>query len=76
MNKSKLQYLKSVKYICSYIFLFFKQTISEVRTMTIPTRKDIIKYTIIVLIFVISIMLFVTILDVIFGQLVVQLFAN
>ncbi|MFT4148530.1 MAG: preprotein translocase subunit SecE [Micrococcaceae bacterium] len=58
------------------IALFIRQVIAELKKVTVPTPKELLNYTIVVLAFVVVMMLFVSLLDLVFGQLVIWLFAN
>jgi preprotein translocase subunit SecE len=58
------------------LILFIQQIISEVKRVVSPTRQELSEYTIVVLVFVLVIMLFITGADVAIGQLVMALFAK
>jgi preprotein translocase subunit SecE len=49
------------------IALFVRQVIGELKKVVAPTRKELINYTVVVLVFVIIMMLIVTLLDLAFG---------
>ena len=49
------------------IALFIRQVIGELKKVVAPTRKELINYTLVVLVFVIIMMLIVTVLDLAFG---------
>ena len=49
------------------IALFFRQVISELRKVVTPTRKELVKFTLVVLVFVLIVMGLVYGLDWIFG---------
>lgn len=49
------------------IALFFRQVIGELRKVVTPTRKELIKYTIVVFVFVLIVMGLVYGLDSLFG---------
>ena len=49
------------------IALFVRQIIGELKKVVAPTRKELINYTLVVLVFVIIMMLIVTLLDLAFG---------
>jgi preprotein translocase subunit SecE len=49
------------------IALFVRQVIGELKKVVAPTRKELINYTLVVLVFVIIMMLIVTVLDLGFG---------
>ncbi|WP_030015105.1 MULTISPECIES: preprotein translocase subunit SecE [Micrococcales] len=50
------------------IFLFFKQVIGELKKVVSPTRRELVNYVIIVLIFVAFMMMLIFGLDYLFGQ--------
>jgi preprotein translocase subunit SecE len=49
------------------IALFIRQVIGELKKVVAPTRKELINYTVVVLVFVAIMMLIVTLLDLAFG---------
>ncbi|WP_120523163.1 preprotein translocase subunit SecE [Arthrobacter celericrescens] len=49
------------------ITLFVRQVIGELKKVVAPTRKELINYTLVVLVFVAVMMLIVTLLDLAFG---------
>ncbi len=49
------------------IALFFRQVIGELRKVVTPTRKELVKFTLVVLVFVLIVMGLVYGLDTIFG---------
>ncbi|UWF77146.1 MULTISPECIES: preprotein translocase subunit SecE [Microbacterium] len=51
------------------IALFFRQVISELRKVVTPTRKELVKFTLVVLVFVLIVMGLVSGLDWLFGML-------
>ncbi|MHA7277465.1 preprotein translocase subunit SecE [Arthrobacter sp. HLT1-21] len=58
------------------IFLFVRQVISELKKVVVPTRRELVRYTITVMIFVIIMMLIVTALDFLFGTAAVWVFGG
>ncbi|MHA7153908.1 preprotein translocase subunit SecE [Arthrobacter sp. TMN-50] len=58
------------------IFLFVRQVVSELKKVVVPTRKELVRYTITVMIFVIIMMLIVTALDFLFGTAAVWVFGG
>ncbi|GAB3531207.1 preprotein translocase subunit SecE [Arthrobacter tecti] len=58
------------------IILFVRQIIAELRKVVVPTRKELVRFTITVLVFVIIMMLIVTGLDYLFGSGAVWLFGG
>jgi preprotein translocase subunit SecE len=58
------------------LVLFIRQIISELKKVVAPTRQELREYTIVVLVFVLVIMLFITGVDVLIGQGVMALFAK
>ena len=53
--------------IFARIALFVRQIIGELKKVVAPTRKELINYTLVVLVFVIIMMVIVTLLDLAFG---------
>lgn len=49
------------------IALFVRQVIGELKKVVAPTRKELINYTLVVLVFVVIMMLITTVLDLVFG---------
>jgi preprotein translocase subunit SecE len=58
------------------IILFVRQIIAELRKVVVPTRKELIRFTITVMVFVIIMMLIVTGLDFLFGTGAVWVFGG
>lgn len=56
--------------------LFFQQVIAELKKVVTPTRKELLNYTAVVLVFVIIIMALIWGLDQIIGWIVVFVFGN
>ncbi len=56
------------------IALFFRQVIGELRKVVTPTRKELFKFTAVVLVFVVIVMAFVYGLDTAFSWLTSQVF--
>jgi preprotein translocase subunit SecE len=56
--------------------LFVRQVMSELRKVVRPTRTELITYTTVVLVFVLAVMLFVSVLDFLFGKLVLWAFGG
>ena len=56
--------------------LFLRQVVSEMRKVVRPTRTELITYTTVVLVFVLAVMLFVSVLDFLFGKLVLWAFGG
>ena len=56
--------------------LFFQQVIAELKKVVTPTRKELLNYTAVVLVFVIVIMALIWGLDQIIGWIVVFVFGN
>ncbi|RCV55576.1 preprotein translocase subunit SecE [Marinitenerispora sediminis] len=55
---------------------FTKQVVGELRKVRWPTRRELITYTIVVIVFVVIMVGYVYGLDVLFGEGVVWLFGN
>ena len=58
------------------IVLFIRQVVAELRLVQRPTRSELITYTIVVLVFVVAVMAYVSLLDLGFGQLVLWVFGG
>jgi preprotein translocase subunit SecE len=58
------------------IGLFVRQVIGELKKVVTPTRKELINYTMVVLVFVIIMMALVTVLDLAFGKSVLWIFGG
>ncbi len=54
--------------------LFYRQVIAELRKVVWPTRSQLITYTAVVLVFVAFIILVISVLDLGFGWLVLEVF--
>jgi preprotein translocase subunit SecE len=53
---------------------FVRETISELRRVVWPTRKQVVTYTIVVLVFVVVMSLFVSAIDLLVGRGVLRIF--
>jgi preprotein translocase subunit SecE len=62
--------------IFAKIALFFKQIVNEMKKVVYPTREEVIRYTIVVLVFVLVLMGFITAIDFGLGKLVTLIFGN
>ncbi len=58
------------------IALFIRQVIGELKKVVTPTRKELVSYTGVVLVFVVIMMALVSLLDWIFGLGLVWVFGN
>ncbi len=58
------------------LMLFLRQVVEELRKVVWPTRKDLLSYTGVVLVFVAVMMLFVSTLDYGIGKLVLLVFGS
>lgn len=56
------------------IALFYRQVIAELRKVIWPTRKELITYTSVVIVFVLIVIAYVSVLDVVFARLVLAVF--
>ena len=56
--------------------LFMRQVIDELRKVVTPTRSELVNYTLVVLVFVIIMMAFVSVLDIFFGWGVSWIFGD
>ncbi|MFT6534042.1 MAG: preprotein translocase subunit SecE [Alpinimonas sp.] len=62
--------------VFSRIALFLRQVMQELRKVVAPTRKELLSYTGVVLVFVIIMMLIVSGIDQVFGWVVVFVFGT
>jgi preprotein translocase subunit SecE len=58
------------------IILFIRQVIGELKKVVTPTRKELINYTAVVLVFVVIMMIVVSVLDWLFALAVTYVFGN
>jgi len=58
------------------IALFIRQVIAELKKVVTPTRKELLSYTGVVLVFVVIMMALVSLLDLVFGTGVGYVFGN
>jgi preprotein translocase subunit SecE len=56
--------------------LFYRQVIAELRKVIWPTRKELITYTWVVIVFVAMVAAIVGVLDLVFGQAVLAVFGS
>jgi preprotein translocase subunit SecE len=54
--------------------LFYRQVIAELRKVITPTRRELVTYTTVVVVFVLVVIAYVSVLDLAFGQAVLQIF--
>ena len=55
---------------------FTKQVVDELRKVRWPTRKELITYTIVVLVFVVMVLAYVSLLDFAFGEAITWLYGT
>ncbi len=58
------------------IALFVRQVFTELRKVVTPTRRELLSYTLVVLVFVVIMMAIVVGLDTLFGWLAIIVFGN
>ena len=58
------------------LWTFLKEVLVELRKVVTPTRKELIRYTLVVLVFVVFMMLLVSGLDLLFGSFVGWMFGD
>jgi preprotein translocase subunit SecE len=58
------------------VVLFIRQIINELKKVVTPTKDELIEYTIVVLVFVLVIMVFITGVDFAIGKGIMALFAK
>ena len=56
------------------VVLYYRQVIAELRKVIWPTRKELVTYTSVVIVFVLVVMALVSLLDLAFGQVVFRVF--
>ena len=56
--------------------LFYRQVVAELRKVIWPTRRELVTYTTVVLVFVSVLAAFVALLDLGFGRLVLKVFGG
>lgn len=66
----------SKRNVFARIALFLRQVMQELRKVVAPTRKELLSYTGVVLVFVIIMMLLVSGMDWVFGWVVVVVFGT
>ena len=54
--------------------LFYRQVIAELRKVIWPTRKQLVTYTSVVIVFVLVVIAYVTVLDYVFSQGILAVF--
>lgn len=60
----------------SPVMLFVRQIVGELRKVVTPTRKELVRYTAVVLMFVVIMMVIVTLLDLGFGSATAFIFGG
>ncbi len=58
------------------IGLFLRQVVNELKKVIVPTRKELVSYTVVVLVFVVFMMAIVSLLDLLFGTGIGYIFGN
>ena len=58
------------------IGVFYKQVVAELRKVIWPSRKELVTYTTVVLVFVIAMVLLVSVFDFAFSQAVLKVFGG
>ncbi|WP_312180074.1 preprotein translocase subunit SecE [Arthrobacter sp.] len=58
------------------IALFLRQVIAELKKVVTPTRKELLRYTIVVMAFVVIMMIIVSVLDFVFGAGALYIFGS
>ena len=56
------------------VSLFYRQVLAELRKVIWPTRKELITYTTVVIVFVLVVIAYVTALDYVFGKGILAIF--
>lgn len=55
---------------------FYRQVVAELRKVVYPTQEQLVTYFIVVMVFVVFMMTFVSLLDLGFGKLIFEIFAG
>ena len=55
---------------------FYRQVVAELRKVVWPTQEQLVTYFLVVMVFVMFMMAFVSVLDLAFGKLVFAIFTN
>jgi preprotein translocase subunit SecE len=58
------------------VALFVRQVVAELKKVVRPTRDELVRYTSVVLVFVLAVMTFVTVLDLGIGKVVFWMFGG
>ncbi|ASE11102.1 preprotein translocase subunit SecE [Kocuria rhizophila] len=58
------------------IWLFIRQVVGELKKVVTPSRRELVNYVLVVLVFVAFMMVLISLLDLGFGQLAIWLFGN
>lgn len=58
------------------LFLFLRQVVGELRKVVTPTRRELVNYVLVVLVFVAFMMVLISILDLAFGQAALWIFGQ
>ena len=58
------------------IWLFVRQVVGELKKVVAPSRRELVNYVLVVLVFVAFMMVLISLLDLGFGQLAIWLFGN
>ncbi|HWS59282.1 MAG TPA: preprotein translocase subunit SecE [Actinotalea sp.] len=58
------------------IALFVRQVVAELKKVVRPTRQELLRYTAVVLVFVVVVMAFVTVVDLVVGSLIGWMFGG
>ena len=56
------------------ISLFYRQVIAELRKVIWPTRKELLTYTSVVIVFVLVVIAYVSVLDFVFAKAILSIF--
>jgi preprotein translocase subunit SecE len=73
--KKDATFAPKIKGIFVKIMLFFRQVINEMQKVVYPTRDEVTKYTAVVLVFVLVLMLFITAVDFGIGKGITKVFS-
>ena len=62
--------------ILGRIWLFIRQVVGELKKVVAPSRRELVNFVVVVLVFVAFMMVLISLLDLGFGQLAIWLFGN
>ena len=67
---------ESPRGIFGRLFLFLRQVVGELKKVVTPTRRELVNYVLVVLVFVAFMMVLISVLDLAFGQAALWIFGQ